>query len=667
MRHRSAPLPPPAGRGAARVRLLLFVGVFAAVLVAGLAYVFARSPVYESRAALRITVAGPAKTGLPPALADTALAERAARTEVAVEHHQLLSHDVLQATAQRLDETVENPETAPDLATLARAISIQPDAQSDIVTLRARGSDPTVLPPILAAWIGVYRETQTGQQRADFDDTVAKLRGQMQTLETRLVAKRDEIEAFRTDHDILSLQRDENRLAARLKGLTQSLNTARQDVITAEGEVDSIRAALEAGRVVFTNQDRARLAQLEDRLQEAEERVASLLNRFTLRYIELDPDLSAILRRRDELRADLEEVQSRAGDTVLAAAEQQLASARAALARLQRDYDASKAQIAAFTSRFEEYEELQAELRELEAANAAARQEALRRDIDADRGITQVSVLQAPSVPLEPIGPPYARDAAIVGAAALLLALLAVLLYDFFTRPARRDTDALHAEMQASLLGGLFAKLVPPRATGPDGRLIDATPQPLPEASARTAIAGPEALPAPLEEADLSGMLAQADAQTRLLLGLLLSGFAPEQLERLTVGALGRTDRPQRLPEPVRAALRAQSAALSDDACVFQHPDGTPLDLADVNAMLAAAAHDAGLPDPDRVDAALVLHSYRVYLVRQGLKLAELDRLAGPLPPRERLAYAAFAPPGPQRPAKAIDPVHPALKQTLAA
>lgn len=674
MRHRPDTSPPTAARGAGRVRVLLFFGLFAALATAGLAYVFARPPVYESRAALRITAAGPAKSGLPAALADTALADRMTRTEVAVEHQQMLGHDVLDATLQRLKADADRSAAPADLAALARAVSIAPEPGSDIVTLRARGSDPAALPAILAAWIAVYQDSQTGRQRQEADQTVAKLRGQVDTLQQRLAAKRDEIESFRAEHDILSLEREENRLAARLKGLTESLNAARQEMVTAEGEVDSIQAALDAGRLVYTDQDRARLADLEDRLQEREEQVKALLDRFTERYIDLDPDLRAIVRARDDLRADLAAVRARAGETVLAAAEQRVAAARASLNRLQREYDDSKAKIAAFSSRFEEYEALQAEVQELEMAHAEARQELLRRDIDEDRGITRIDVLQAPSVPLEPIGPPYGRDAAIAGAAALLTALLAVLLYDFFTRPARREADLRQAEMQAGLLGSLFAKLMAPRDDADSPRrigaqtapLIDATPDPRSEAHNPPALTGP-ALPDPLEEAELAALLTEADAQTRLLIALLLSGLPPERLAGLSRGDLSAPDRQPALPEPVQAAVQAQGAAQPADAPLFQDGQGAPLGPADFDAMVAAAAHDAGLPAPERVDAGLIVHSYRVYLVRQGVKLTDLDRLAGPLPPRDRLAYAAFAPPGGQRPAGQVDPVHPTVKDLLAA
>jgi len=55
-------------------------------------------------------------------------------------------------------------------------------------------------------------------------------------------------------------------------------------------------------------------------------------------------------------------------------------------------------------------------------------------------------------------------------------------------------------------------------------------------------------------------------------------------------------------------------------------------------------------------------HTYLVYLLRQGIRFADIGRVAGRLPQEELAAYMRFAPSQPRQPLEQIDPVLPALR-----
>lgn len=82
----------------------------------------------------------------------------------------------------------------------------------------------------------------------------------------------------------------------------------------------------------------------------------------------------------------------------------------------------------------------------------------------------------------------------------------------------------------------------------------------------------------------------------------------------------------------------------------------------EVARRLLCAAHDAGLDDPAQITAQALRHTCIAYLVGQGLRFADLDRIVGPLPADVLAGYAGFAPPGQRRKLEEIDPVMPALK-----
>ena len=71
--------------------------------------------------------------------------------------------------------------------------------------------------------------------------------------------------------------------------------------------------------------------------------------------------------------------------------------------------------------------------------------------------------------------------------------------------------------------------------------------------------------------------------------------------------------------------------------------------------MPASSGHRSSLP-------AALRHTYVAFLVRQGIRFADLARLVGPIPPEELAAYGALAPTGPRVAIDAIERVLPALR-----
>ena len=68
--------------------------------------------------------------------------------------------------------------------------------------------------------------------------------------------------------------------------------------------------------------------------------------------------------------------------------------------------------------------------------------------------------------------------------------------------------------------------------------------------------------------------------------------------------------------------------------------------LEDLTSDLLCAAHDAGVENPAEVTPAALRHTYLAFLARQGIRLADLVRLVGRLPPEQIAVYGSYAPPG---------------------
>jgi len=67
------------------------------------------------------------------------------------------------------------------------------------------------------------------------------------------------------------------------------------------------------------------------------------------------------------------------------------------------------------------------------------------------------------------------------------------------------------------------------------------------------------------------------------------------------------------------------------------------------------------LPDAERITAEAIRHSYIAYLVRQGLRLSDLEQIVGHLEPEVLADYRAYSPPQQGRHLYDIELLHPAL------
>jgi hypothetical protein len=82
----------------------------------------------------------------------------------------------------------------------------------------------------------------------------------------------------------------------------------------------------------------------------------------------------------------------------------------------------------------------------------------------------------------------------------------------------------------------------------------------------------------------------------------------------------------------------------------------------DLDVLVATACHDGGLAQAAEVTPAGLRHTYLAFMARQGLRFAELTRIAGPLPASVIAAYGALAPDAVRRSIMEVERVHSGLK-----
>jgi hypothetical protein len=308
--------------------------------------------------------------------------------------------------------------------------------------------------------------------------------------------------------------------------------------------------------------------------------------------------------------------------------------------------------VQAFSARFNEYKALREELTQLESLYRDTTQRKARLEAGDRARRPSVKVVEAASIPQEPWRPLYLRDAGISVGGSFLLALLVMWLVEVFNRHDPQPTILVPQATAYPIGGGGYVgQLGAPRG-GPPALAGVATPA-LPGSPSGLLTAEP-LVPRELEPGEISRLLAAATAEARLVALLLLNGLTTDELlalngddidlARREIRVGGASPRNVALTEPTAAAL-GQLPPMAGGHLLALHGTTRP-SLEDLTSDLLCAAHDAGIDAPAEVSPAALRHTYLAFLARQGLRLADLVKLVGRLPPEQVAVYGSYAPPG---------------------
>jgi polysaccharide biosynthesis transport protein len=638
-------------RQAARFRV--FALVFLLVLAGGSAWNFTRPALYRATATVLIEV--------PEGIGYSAGADGADPQNLAVQGRILLAQDLLQETLERAARTA--PETgALDPEALRARLDVQPTPGTNLVALSATGSDPQQLAVLVNAWTQAYLERRQAQIERDVDGTLARLQDEYARLDAQKRAQAATLDRYRLEHGIDTMERDGNQALARLKTLTKDLETARAEQLKAESERAALEEAIDRGEPVVPPAEQAALEQLETEAAKLRAQLAGLAQRYTKLFLESEPTLKELPLQLRQLEARIKEQQVKGRDFLRSTLTREVERARRQSRVLEQELAVQRAAASRFTARFARYETLKKDLEQIDELHRGLEQRLVEVKTKAPAHYAQVKVLEPAFIPSRPFQPDYWRDFSYTLAVAGLTALLAVLLMEFLTRRERTADEQLPVtgvrvfagdsrlpvDGGAAAAGAWLAQDQNQEAVPAD----DALPSLLPGMGRRELLAG-----------EVRALLALADAATRQLMSLVLSGLTPAECVMLEARAIDLAAGTVQAPGDGRVirlspALAALFAGHRPVPLWIDDPAGGG--AAGLLARIELLAHDAGLAHPAEVDAAAVRHTYICYLVRQGARLTEIERIIGRLPAAELARYAVYSPAGAAKPLAQVALVYPA-------
>ncbi|MDR4513134.1 integrase [Nitrosomonas sp.] len=622
-------------------RLIIFTIAFLTSAALTLGYVYSRPAIYLSYATL-LTVAKTA-IDLPSGDADI--------QHVAIQKQILLGSELLTETSRRL-KTVNDTGVQINLSSgeIRQMLDVRPVPETNLIEMVAEGPEPEILPLLINTWIDVYLDARAAEVSRLLGDTTQIIQDELDGLAKKIQLKRVELDQFRQEHDIASIEREENEALARLKGLNESLNDASEDEVKAKAKLDAINKAIERGQAVVPQEDTRTLSLLEDRAQELRQQLAELNLRYTQEYLNLSPSLKVIPEQLSALEAEIKRMRQHGQTVVQSDAQQEYAAAKQTADEIRQQLNAHKKKATAFSARFTEHEALKGDLEALESLYRESQERLVQIETRYAGKYPQVDVIERAFLPGAPVYPDYLRDTGIATAVSIIFSLFCVWIAEFLTRKTEPrpvvNLSGIH----------LYDRQIKQDSFELPRQSVDQLPVQNP------VLSSPPPMEIPAQQ--ISVLLLSAGDKEKLLIALLLSGVTLEEITMIKQedidadnGKLmihGKSPRVLPLSQVLKSFFASDTCRLTDSS-------GDLLSEEDLAALLTCAIADANLSESGEINADSLRQTYLIYLVKQGIRLAELEKIAGYIPPKILSSYSLYQPAGPKRSYDEIDLVYPEL------
>lgn len=641
-------------------RLLVFAIVFVLSLCISLGYVYSRPALFRSYATL-LTVA---QTAIDQQSSDADI------QHVAIQRQILTGQELLQETLTRLRQDSQQKGNLPDTSNLSsselrRMLTVQAVPDTNLVELAAIGNQAEILAPIINTWIDIYLERRAEQVRQSTGLTLETLREELNGLEDKILAKRRELEHFRTSNEITSLGREnlfENQSLARFKALNKAYNDASEQAVRSKARLDAVHRAIGQGKTVVPNDDKKGMRVLELRLQNLREQLAEFDKKYTREYLALNPSLNVLPGQIRDLEKEIQAKRNFGQSIALSDAQQDYQAAQQSLAVIKKQLNDHKQQASEFSTKFAEHESLLNDMQGLEKLQRVTQERIVQIEAKQAEKFPQVNIIERAFQPIKPFSPDYARDAMIAIVASIILGLLGVWTVEYLTRREGQNASIsisginLYADSNPELINNYADQ---------NKQLNAQPPQPLMDKQNHALELD---LPAELNIEQFDSLLEAADIKTKQLVALLLSGLSIKEIAEIdkshfdfTEDTLIVTDE-----EPRKISLAPVISALFklNEPCPTWKKN-KPVTIEMLDAILIYAAADAGFSETQNINAETISHSYIVYLVKQGIRLSELEQVTGYIEPATLSKYSRYSPEKRALPISEINLFHPALSHIL--
>jgi len=597
-------------------RWLVFLLIFVPCLLGSQIYIFLQPAIYQSTATV-LTMAATDLDQVSPA-ADV--------QHVSIQKQILLGSSILEKTVERLQQAPSSSQRF-NVEELRNIFSVETEQETNLVYLHAQGPKPYVLQLAVNAWIESYLQIRAAFIAENTEKVVSEIHDQLGRIDRQVEEKRNQIDEFRLRHNIVSTESADNQAHARLQGLNASLNKALEEEVIAKAKFNAILDAISRNETVVPEEGSRAMAVLLQQAEKLRDQLAAIEGQYTKEYIDLNPNLRRVREQLVEIEAKIAEKATVGKTYARQEAENNYAAARQAVLDIKRQMEAHKKQAAEYTSQFAEHQALQQELLNLETLQQETKQRLADIEVKQREKYPQVNVVDWASLPDKPISPDYLQQSILAFAISLGLALLAVFIIDYLNReplpsPSPVSLGGIHLHHQPQAMLDVVAPQQPQVAYDP----LTA----LPAGDSKRALSQQEVL----------ALYEAAEPPIKLVISLLFNGLSLAEILTLKPDSFEKASLMILIPGRRNVVMTRQVANLTSDNL----PELNWPTEEEIATFLCCAAIDSGLQNPQQINAEALRYTYMLYLVSQGIKLADLTKIVGTLSPNVLLELGRFSP-----------------------
>jgi succinoglycan biosynthesis transport protein ExoP len=600
----------------------VLIATFLLILITANAVIWIQSPIYQSQATLHFSYTSQTKQEF---------AELAQR-QITLHQQRMKSNNVLSFVAKELEQSQM---LIIKVQTLFDALVVEASLTGRIITLKANGSDPQILKPIIDAWIKVYLQLVASETQINNTDDLLDVDQQLEFLELKITEQAQLLQSFAGQNNITSLERDENRVLSQAKNLGANLDQALAEQAQTQALLDSLVESINNGESIVRPMDNAQIDAIKLSLQEVNANLSALSEKYTQAYLERDQAILAQQQKSLQLQALLEEQIKMSQVDYLLDVKRKLSAARGKVEKMNTQLVEQNKLTQVFSQNLEQYKRLDDALKALQNQAQTLKNQQIAQEVSKPFD-AKISLLEPAFIPDFAIGPNYSLNSLISLIAAVIVAVLALLLFSFIFK----QNGAASSNHFVLMPGQARANDYSIMGSAQNGQLA----APDPRLSSALVTSASQSLRL-LNIDESQKLFSVANDQGKALIGLILSGVSVDELSLIKKGDCSQDylmlqinnqfSRIISIQKNLAEVLQALCNNLTNEQTVWSNIKSQE----DFVQLLVNIGHDAQITFPDQLSLNVLRHTYLTYLASQGARLNDIEQVAGYTSPSDLALY----------------------------
>ena len=600
----------------------VLITTFLLILITANAVIWIQSPIYQSQATLHFSYTSQTKQEF---------AELAQR-QITLHQQRMKSNNVLSFVAKELEQSQM---LIIKVQTLFDALVVEASLTGRIITLKANGSDPQILKPIIDAWIKVYLQLVASETQINNTDDLLVVDQQLEFLELKITEQAQLLQSFASHNNITSLERDENRVLSQAKNLGANLDQALAEQAQTQALLDSLVESINNGESIVRPMDNAQIDAIKLSLQEVNANLSALSEKYTQAYLERDQAILAQQQKSLQLQALLEEQIKMSQVDYLLDVKRKLSAARGKVEKMNTQLVEQNKLTQVFSQNLEQYKRLDDALKALQNQAQTLKNQQIAQEVSKPFD-AKISLLEPAFIPDFAIGPNYSLNSLISLIAAVIVAVLALLLFSFIFK----QNGAASSNHFVLMPGQARANDYSIMGSAQNGQLA----APDPRLSSALVTSASQSLRL-LNIDESQKLFSVANDQGKALIGLILSGVSVDELSLIKKGDCSQDylmlqinnqfSRIISIQKNLAEVLQALCNNLTNEQTVWSNIKSQE----DFVQLLVNIGHDAQITFPDQLSLNVLRHTYLTYLASQGARLNDIEQVAGYTSPSDLALY----------------------------